>query len=670
MIGQAVSPRQAPQPQLAPVTPRSEVPDLTGALDPFAMAEFASAEGGGLEAARHILAQDGQLPPPEDDPRSMAEKYASLDAGVAEADALMDDPSLSIEDIEERLPEIELRWAMRSLVLVPGPDDTLLVEGEVNPKKKGKKKKEEKKEGMEIEDEPQAKLKRKEEDLEHEEAPPQKKNKQKEADPNALVMDSVGQSARTWIEGLSAERLGQARSIDKALTSKEESKEEAEKKVPEKNELDLAAEAFCKNYQLPSLTAQQKDHPIGEVAISHRRVQSAGKQEKPKGEKQPGYVFGTLLTQPSEIEATLKNYSTQAWGESEDGGVGRSQVVIGLNRPTPIDGKDPFASVKLPDAPFSYTVVSFTWSTGLRALPYGAPCTLEDVRADLAKAEKKAPGIQALVEERFYRGRFTEETKMERVPYGALREEIMPETKQAVGSLSALCDPVYLHIGDPDALDWRVNCGHEGVLTHMDGVLAKRAESGLPQMIAGGYNFGRYNPDEDPMLNAARFGNELDRHLRVDLGKVAPHVSYPTEPNLFVRAHDDKAHYDLFSNKKLFDPGSGRVKKQGALMGIKNAEGNALRTKMFKAEGLDTRDPKNFLYEEASITTTAPGRVLKSTSGKTPYARLFEHEQSFAKPGALFRSPPKNQKGVWEGVREAFHEKLEETGKEKDIDET
>jgi hypothetical protein len=664
MIGQAVSPRLAPEPQPTLAPARSAAPELGGPLDPFAMAQYASAEGGGLEAARDLLLSRGELPPPEDDPRTMAEKRASLEAGLAEADALMANPSLSIEEIEALLPGIEVRWAMRALALVSGPGEAWVVEGEVNPRAKG----EVVRDGEELsdaeEDEANQAIKRKQEKQEtDDEDEQQKAPKKKKGDPNAELTEATGEIARHWVEGLPPERMRQAHQVIDGL--ERPVAPVAQPQAKPLTDVEKAAAAFCQRFSLPSLTTKANDYPVKEVDISNRRVRSGGKEHAPKRSGQPGYVFGTLLTRPGEIASTLDNYAQQAWAGSEDGGLGRSQVVLGLNGPAPLDGQDPFQDLKLPAAPFPYTVVSFTWSTGLRETTQGQPCDLSVVKEAL-KAEDE--DVQQEIQRRFYRRHFTEETKMDVVPYGALREEIMPETKQAVGSLSKVCDPVYLHLGDPDAVDWRVNCGPEGVLTHMDGLLAKKAKSGegLPQMIAGGYNFGAHKDSDDPSLNAARFGNALDRHLRVQLSERAPKLVYPTEPNLFVRARDQKKGYDLFANG-LFDQGSGRVKKQGGLMGLKNAEGNALRSKLFKAEGLKTNDPKHFLHEEASITTTAPGRVLKSTTGKTPYARLFEHEQSFAKPGALFRPAPKNQKKVWDKVRGAFHEKYERHGLPEEV---
>ncbi len=75
---------------------------------------------------------------PDGDERTPDQKKADVDAAVAEADGLEEAPEASTDSVRDRLPEIQERYRLRSLVLVEDSDTEFHVEGKVNPEKKGK----------------------------------------------------------------------------------------------------------------------------------------------------------------------------------------------------------------------------------------------------------------------------------------------------------------------------------------------------------------------------------------------------------------------------------------------------------------------------------------------------------------------------------------------------
>jgi len=75
------------------------------------------------------------------DERTMEQKQADLDAGVAEADALLRDKKMTVDEVKKHLPTIRARHRMTSLEVIvdsKSEDSELVhVHGEVNPQKDG-----------------------------------------------------------------------------------------------------------------------------------------------------------------------------------------------------------------------------------------------------------------------------------------------------------------------------------------------------------------------------------------------------------------------------------------------------------------------------------------------------------------------------------------------------
>lgn len=185
------------------------------------------------------------------------------------------------------------------------------------------------------------------------------------------------------------------------------------------------------------------------------------------------------------------------------------------------------------------------------------------------------------------------------LPYGLFREEVTNSsyTREATAILSHANDQV--HILGQDA-DTGVSVSETtGVLAAYKQILD--AMESHPQITIGGYHFKGFNwsPEGDQRpKQLTLLANELDRAIRVVIGKRFPQMLYPTEPNMLIKAWDRHRPDGLFQNSRL----AALRRVQGGLYGIGSAEGRTLRIRYVEVFG----EALPVAYTPGASTTTSP----------------------------------------------------------------
>ncbi|MFI0820867.1 hypothetical protein ACH4TX_32705 [Streptomyces sp. NPDC021098] len=185
------------------------------------------------------------------------------------------------------------------------------------------------------------------------------------------------------------------------------------------------------------------------------------------------------------------------------------------------------------------------------------------------------------------------------LPYGLFREEVTNSsyTREATAILSHANDQV--HILGQDADTGAAVSGTTGVLAAYKKILD--AMESHPQITIGGYHFKGFNwsPEGDQRpKQLTLLANELDRAIRVAIGKKFPQMLYPTEPNMLIKAWDRNRPDGLFQDSRL----AALRRIQGGLYGIGSAEGRKLRIRYMEVFG----EELPVAYVPEASTTTSP----------------------------------------------------------------
>ncbi len=315
----------------------------------------------------------------------------------------------------------------------------------------------------------------------------------------------------------------------------------------------------------------------------------------------PGYVV-QMVTTPGDADVGMATkYTTLAGGAWKDGretlATARTGVVVGVNTFKRLDEADTTTAVKAVDEKVPkiqhtkgsvLAVFGFTWEPTWEEKGKG-PVPLATVREAYAKLSDE----QRTEAKKFEKDHALAQAKL---PYGALRNAVTDGYgKQAAAAISSkTVDPVHLVTQDADgALDTE---GGKGLLAAYDDVLIGMERQ--PLLTIGGYRFKGFNwgtAAESRKAQLTELANELDRVIREYIAKVAPQALYPTEPNMLVKAIDQK-HRDGIHDRGI---------EQGFGAGM--TEGRTLGTKVLKANaGSDNPHPDPILAAPSTSIVTSP----------------------------------------------------------------
>jgi hypothetical protein len=157
-----------------------------------------------------------------------------------------------------------------------------------------------------------------------------------------------------------------------------------------------------------------------------------------------------------------------------------------------------------------------------------------------------------------------------------------------------VADPV--HILTQDADGGVIAASGKGLFTEYDDVLSKLARH--PLLTIGGYRFKGFDWGDTASPRTQQLtelANEIDRAVRAAIASVFPEMLYPTEPNMLIKAQDQK-HRD-----GVMDKGS-----ETGLFGSGSSEGRTAKTNIRNSNtGSDTH-PEPVAYEPSTSTTTSP----------------------------------------------------------------
>ncbi len=347
--------------------------------------------------------------------------------------------------------------------------------------------------------------------------------------------------------------------------------------------------------------------------------------------KQPGYVLNMPAHTSKDVQGLLTRYGSGATQGSPNMKA-RIAAVIGINTRKPIDTAEPdpikaaIDTARAATADFRFSVVGFCWApaftiNGVKAAYADVVAAFNALPDDAAKQYAKT-------------NLYDKRSGQKYLPYGIFRQEVAkhPMTNAYVRALAAAADPVYLHIGDPDAISWHTNNNSEvGVLTRYDDTIGQMDRdtpegTGLPPMIVGGYNFGGVKPADSDAQKLARLGNVLDRAIRRSIARIVPEAMYPTEPNLLVKAADERE-ADKFAQWKIM---SELLTQDGGLFGKADSEGNRLRINLKRTLGREISDATFAPYVDATIETDIPDRIEESArASETAMLNLLKQKQSY-----------------------------------------
>ncbi len=326
-------------------------------------------------------------------------------------------------------------------------------------------------------------------------------------------------------------------------------------------------------------------------------------------DRRVGFVV-TIAAIPPEVHKKpdmAVRYLTKGWqGGTEDMAAARTAVVIGVNaieHLNPETGKGEIAGAiaaveRTPE--LLVAVFGFVWTPKWENTKTGKPARFSDVRRKYNKltaakkplAEQKESGL---------RGK-------EALPYGLFRQEVLASsyTERAVRALSKVNEVVHIVSQDADTSVAAKNM--MGVLAAYTKVLEELGEH--PLMVIGGYHFAGFKwkrGDARRTRQLTAWSNEVDHAIRAAIGKAHPAMLYPTEPNMLIKAVDNRLGRRHTSG--IFDEArtKGLLKVQGSLYGIGHAEGRYLRNRLMEIFGVEFE--LHFAPETATETSAAPGDV-------------------------------------------------------------
>ncbi|MFD7504092.1 hypothetical protein [Streptomyces sp. NPDC059850] len=313
-----------------------------------------------------------------------------------------------------------------------------------------------------------------------------------------------------------------------------------------------------------------------------------------------GFVVN-MAAVPGEVKKNpgmAARYLHDAWKNPETKHFGpiSTAVVIGVNTFEHLDQKndskvlnEAIDAVKRP-VKLIMAVFGFIWT----------PKWLHNDGHEVPMAEvrtkyKKLTGEEKRVAEKHEKGLRDKDA----LPYGLFREEVTNSsyTEKATAILSHANDQV--HILGQDADTGVAVSETTGVLAAYKQILD--AMESHPQITIGGYRFKGFNwsPEGDQRpKQLTLLANELDRAIRVVIGKKFPQMLYPTEPNMLIKAWDRKRPDGLFQNSRL----AALRQIQGGLYGIGSAEGRTLRIRYMEVFG----EELPVAYAPGASTTTSP----------------------------------------------------------------
>ncbi|EFL29140.1 conserved hypothetical protein [Streptomyces himastatinicus ATCC 53653] len=215
------------------------------------------------------------------------------------------------------------------------------------------------------------------------------------------------------------------------------------------------------------------------------------------------------------------------------------------------------------------------------------------------------------------------------LPYGLFREEVTNSsyTREATAILSHANDQV--HILGQDADTGVAVSETTGVLAAYKRILDAMASH--PQITIGGYRFKGFNwsPEGDQRpKQLTLLANELDRAIRVVIGKKFPQMLYPTEPNMLIKAWDRHRPDGLFQDSRL-----GALRRiQGGLYGVGSAEGRTLRIRYREVFGEEL--PVAYVPEASTTTSPEPGDRDRGLTVEPSDVQLAARGRMRAKGGA------------------------------------
>ena len=343
-----------------------------------------------------------------------------------------------------------------------------------------------------------------------------------------------------------------------------------------------------------------------------------GALEKPKmlgtKDKVSGFVVNTMTTAKEALPGMATRYTKPgaAWAKSKMESIAaqRTGVVIGVNGFNRLDSTadgeamtaiNAAAKGITPSGP-AFTSFGFQWEPNWMDKATNQPISLENVRkawkALPADAERDAK-IKAL--------EGTLATRQTNLPYGVIRSLIADTHGKAVAEqlkASGWVDPIHIVTQDSDGSV--TDADGVGLLAAYEKVLSEMERH--PLMTIGGYHFKGLDwskAGSEHRKQLTELANEIDRVIRAYIEKVAPQVLYPTEPNMLVKAFDEKHKDGLYDRdiKNGFGPGAteGRNLRDSVLQGEAKAEAQA------KPE--DKRDPKHPAIVSAPSTSIATSPV-------------------------------------------------------------
>jgi hypothetical protein len=381
-------------------------------------------------------------------------------------------------------------------------------------------------------------------------------------------------------------------------------------------------QVFLETFKELPIGASQSLPTIRRVVAGDPVVPPGWAETPPRTHGLAGYVLNSpahISTSPGGI---LAQYGEQATAGAVDG-VRRIGAVLAVNAVEQLDGGTPvedlIAQTK-PKLPFPYALVGFYWAPTFRHVGVGY-VDFPVVRAAYQRLDGTA---QAVVR----KGLFTFD--QDHLPYGLFREQASINAANAtmIGLLAKRCAPVYVHVGDPDTIDWRVNNSTTGVLARYDEVLGgfgERSEGPYPPLVIGGYNFGAPSDDDHPVDRLVKLGGIVDRTIRRSIAPHVPESLFPTEPNFLLKAFDAREPRERAFFLEFIANAVGATGDSGALFGRKDAEGQALRTKLARTLERSPSEPSFAPYVDATIETEIPPRIRESaTTGS-----IVGHTQSY-----------------------------------------
>ncbi|MFJ5226429.1 hypothetical protein [Streptomyces sp. NPDC088400] len=317
-------------------------------------------------------------------------------------------------------------------------------------------------------------------------------------------------------------------------------------------------------------------------------------------DRRTGFVIN-MAAVPGEVKQNpdmAARYLHSAWKnpQTKEIAAARTAVVIGVNTFEHLDPKNDSSvlsgaidSVKRP-LKLIMAVFGFVWT------PRWLNKEKREVpMSEVRKAYRELSGTERTLAESHEKGLRDKGA----LPYGLFREEVLNSsyTRQAVAILSAVNDQVHVVGQDADT----------GVaVSETLGVLAvyKKALDEMekhPLITIGGYHFNDFDWGEhgDPRAKQLTLlANKLDRAIRAAIAKLHPQMLYPTEPNMLIKAWDRHQADGIFQNERL------RALRgvQGALYGMRSAEGRALRNRLMEVFG----EEFTVAYTPEASTTTSP----------------------------------------------------------------